>query len=266
MKFGLDGTEFISSDVPYANMYYFYGGISPEMDYEPDEMIEDDTIVDLDLLDDATISWGNNVDLDVDVGSYGMSGNFATFVSSENSVTSVINTTTVTANNVSPTDIFTTTLTDGTLSIYANAILKDSTAFGGTASTGSDNWTLMEYIPYLDYAVITIDDVEVLRYEPITYIEGVTLPDIDGTQDGIITWGENLGTITGSIGGFTPISSANITGINPDILPAIGVDYTDNGSAPMQKAQLLMLLEYHHLWQFGVICGDLTQITLDGYF
>jgi hypothetical protein len=46
--------------------------------------------------------------------------------------------------------------------------------------------------------------IEVLRYQPENIIQGTDLPDLDGHQDGVITWGSNPSGVTIATGSFQP--------------------------------------------------------------
>jgi hypothetical protein len=63
---------------------------------------------------------------------------------------------------------------------------------------------------YLNYISIEVDEAEVLRYQPEDMIYGTTLPDLNETQDGIITWGGNPEGIAFSIGPLTPGDPAKL--------------------------------------------------------
>jgi hypothetical protein len=77
------------------------------------------------------------------------------------------------------------------LDIYIDDVLQDTIALSGASAniSGEDIIFMSDATPYVDYLIIDIDGSEVLHYQPNTPIEGTTLPDLEGTQDGIITWG-----------------------------------------------------------------------------
>lgn len=115
-----------------------------------------------------------------------------------------------------------------TLSIYVNDVLADSISTSETLPT-TDNITWMSgnSMTYADYLYIEQGGVEVVRYQPEWYIEDTVMPDIDSTQDGVITWGENIGDITGTIGPFIPITSIVNEAPPTDLLPPTGPKTTE---------------------------------------
>jgi hypothetical protein len=77
---------------------------------------------------------------------------------------------------------------------------------------------------YIAFISITSGDTEVLRYEPEDIIHGTDLPDLDGTQDGVITWGGVPEGLSFDIGPLTPNNPAKLvdagsTG-NGELLPS----------------------------------------------
>jgi len=90
-------------------------------------------------------------------------------------------------------------ITDLILSI--DGIVTDNCSMHGlSVSDNVSDWLWIEddVMPYMDYATIDLDGVEVLRYEPARLIDGTTLPDETGTNNAVITWGTNSDiTITG---------------------------------------------------------------------
>lgn len=149
-------------------------------------------------------------------------------------------------------------LTAGTFRLNIGA-LSASTAFAGSVANTADNLLVgSALVPYMNKFAISKTGSEVLRYEPNAIIIGTTLPDRDSTQNGIIHWGANLGTITGSVSGFTPASVANASGNHPDVLPPINVDLTDNKTAPMEKTAVVnipgispMVSVWSTMWGFN---------------
>ena len=66
-------------------------------------------------------------------------------------------------------------------------------------------WGQNNVAPYLDYITLDVASVEILRYEPVAFIVGTTLPDETGAaQDGTITWGANPGNVTVTLGSLIP--------------------------------------------------------------
>lgn len=177
---------------------------------------------------------------------------------------SIPSTITVTATGVSSTNpIVKVGTSGGNFCIWINGTLKDSADMGGGSAnvSGNDIVWMSNAVPYMNYIKINTASGEVLDYQPASYIVGDNLPDRSGNANhGIITWGSNLGTISGSISGFTPVSTAVSSGSRPDILPNQPVDYTDKGQAPAQKVSspnVTGLSDVIHVW------SDMWQFDTD---
>lgn len=80
----------------------------------------------------------------------------------------------------------------GMLKLYIDDVLEGRGGWG-TVSDNDNDWTWIQndVMPYMDYATIDLDGVEVLKYEPTGLINGTALPDVTGTNDAVITWGTN---------------------------------------------------------------------------
>jgi hypothetical protein len=77
---------------------------------------------------------------------------------------------------------------------------------------------------YITFISITSGDTEVLHYEPQDIIYGTDLPDLDGNQNGIITWGGDPEGLSFAIGPLTPNNPAKLVDAgsigNGELLPA----------------------------------------------
>jgi hypothetical protein len=95
-----------------------------------------------------------------------------------------------------------TTLTLSVDSVEVDAVDYIETGF--SVRNNSNDIIVGNDTTYMNYLKLSLMGTEVLWYEPNTIIISDTLPDRDGTQDGIITWGANQDltiTIGGGIGG-----------------------------------------------------------------
>lgn len=97
-----------------------------------------------------------------------------------------------------------------TFQLYVDSVLKDSQAYGTAVPNNANAWTWQGQ-HYYDYVKLNVGVPEVLRYEPNTIIIGTALPDRDGTQNGVFTFGSNPSGVTVTMGStFTPSGSAAV--------------------------------------------------------
>lgn len=61
---------------------------------------------------------------------------------------------------------------------------------------------------YTGQTALTFTISTQLLYNPRSIISGTVLPDLDSTQDGVITWGTNLSGVTTSVTGGTPVPTS----------------------------------------------------------
>lgn len=90
---------------------------------------------------------------------------------------------------------------DGTdLKLHVDDVLKDTESLGGAPiPDNSNDWVIA--MTYFDYYKHTVSDTLYVHYEPITMIDGTTLPDREGAAwDGTITWGTNPSGVTATLG------------------------------------------------------------------
>lgn len=109
------------------------------------------------------------------------------------------------------------------LKIYIDASEEDSAALGGASIPDNGNdWILMSNsIPYLGYYKHTVNSTLIAWYQPITMIDGTTLPDREGAaQNGAFTFGSNPAGIGVTVGSAVPAQQ-----INP--VPTIDTDPED---------------------------------------
>ena len=99
-----------------------------------------------------------------------------------------------------------------TATFYVDGVARDSLDAGGTVTDTDDDWTWMSDVtPYANYISIEVDGSEVLRYQPNLPISGTTLPDLDETEDGVITWGDLPEGLTVQAN----VLHSNVTGSTP---------------------------------------------------
>jgi hypothetical protein len=105
---------------------------------------------------------------------------------------------------------WTITKTSGTVSSnYLN--ISFSHATGGATFYAGAFATLDHTTGWLNENPPTPTLGQVLWYQPNTMISGTTLPDRDGTQNGVITWGNNPAGIDTSLSGFESGYLARLT-------------------------------------------------------
>lgn len=81
--------------------------------------------------------------------------------------------------------------------------------------------------PYMTYIQETVGGVEKLRYQPQTLVVSTTLVDVDGTQNGVITWGNNPSGITATMSNLstTPTSiNTSADAVNPQVALSPGLN------------------------------------------
>lgn len=142
-------------------------------------------------------------------------------------------------------DLETTDITEGkykvelwadgsTVNLDIDDVNKDSESF--TRYTVADNshaWVIS--LPYFNYYKHTVSDTLYVHYEPITMIDGTTLPDREGAVwDGTITWGSNPSNIEVSVGALLPtessVASATAEGSQASFMPETGdTTWTSSG-------------------------------------
>lgn len=160
---------------------------------------------------------------------------------------------TVSASGLSPTSSVQLRANSANLTLWIDGVQRASTSLGGGSAnvSGNDMVIMSNATSYLNSFKISKNGTQELWYQPVSYIVGDNLPDRESTQNGVITWGSNLGTISGNISGFTPVSSAMSAGNRPDILPNQPIDYVDKGNAPAQKTDtpsVTGLSDVIHVW------------------
>ncbi len=95
--------------------------------------------------------------------------------------------------------------------------------------SNTNNWTHMynNSMLYADNISMSINGTQRLLYKPNAIILGTDLPDRQGTQNGIITWGSNLSTCNVSgLASFLPVSTyispgSSLDTVPPDVLPSV---------------------------------------------
>jgi len=117
-----------------------------------------------------------------------------------------------------------------TISMYGDYAITASFDFHGdnplnsTVPDNSNNWTVA--IIYYNYYEHTVNSTLVAWYQPISLIDGTTLPDREGlAQNGIITWGSNPYGVTVTLGSLTapestiPIEDEDDDTVRPPVTP-----------------------------------------------
>jgi hypothetical protein len=91
--------------------------------------------------------------------------------------------------------------------VNCNYLVVDYSTAGSITDVNSDwIWNENNVMPYEDSISLTLDGSEVLHYQPNTIIQGTVLPDLDSTENGVITWGTNPAGIT-----VTNLSAPSVT-------------------------------------------------------
>ena len=96
-----------------------------------------------------------------------------------------------------------TTAAGGTLSLQVDSGTPSTITGAGSVPDTANNWIIDQnnVMPYVTSYVETVSGVEKLKFQPNTIVSGTTLVDLDGTQNGVITFGANSG-ITITYGGI----------------------------------------------------------------
>ena len=129
------------------------------------------------------------------------------------------------------------------LVIYVDGVEQDVVFLPSSVPDTADNWTLLQnnVIPYADSITISVNGIEVSRYEPVSMIIGINLPDETGSNNGTITWGSNPVGVGVTLGSMTssgqPSVGATSDTSTDDILPVVGG--TDWGAEPDVSGALL---------------------------
>lgn len=90
-----------------------------------------------------------------------------------------------------------------TMKLYVDAVEKDSDGASSVPDTANDyEWLLDNVAPYVDYIKVKVGGSLVLHYQPATIVSGTTLPDLESTEDGVITFGSNPAGVTTSLASF----------------------------------------------------------------
>jgi hypothetical protein len=100
----------------------------------------------------------------------------------------------------------------GTLSLQVDSGTPSTATIVGPVPSNSNVWTLdtNDVMPYITSYSETVGSTQKLLYQPVTMIVGTTLPDIDGTQVGTITYGTNP-NVSLTLGTFGPTNPAQAT-------------------------------------------------------
>lgn len=122
------------------------------------------------------------------------------------------------------------------LHVSVDSVEADNTTTSAIPSN-TNNIVLFDgnVMPYADYITLSLDGVETIRYQPNTMIIGTALPDRDGTEDGVITWGSNPAGIAVTLGSMVAASQPTIgstaTEATSDLLPEVTVgDWYGDGT------------------------------------
>lgn len=114
--------------------------------------------------------------------------------------------------------------------------MYDEVALSGASVADNNNsWVIMDnsttqFTAYTDYFKLYVAGDLIVWYEPTSMIIGTVLPDrcaTGGSEDGVITWGENPAGVTVSLGSLASTGQPSIGAPaergTPDVLPEIGV-------------------------------------------
>jgi hypothetical protein len=129
------------------------------------------------------------------------------------------------------------TSTAGTLEFFVDTVSQGTVATAAPGNTASAVVIDGDMAVATEYAKISVATVQKLWYQPVTMINA-TLTDRSGNaNDGTISWGANLGTLTVVVGGIEPYndytSSAGggTLGTPPAVIHTPGVSWYENTSA-----------------------------------
>jgi hypothetical protein len=120
----------------------------------------------------------------------------------------------------------TTSLAGGTLSLQVDSGVPSTIAFAGSVPDTANNWVFTPGA-YTSYYKESVGGLEKLKYQPNTLISGTTLPDLDGTQNGTIIFGNNPAGISTNLGALLATSSSGVAIVttgSPNLLPNVNVN------------------------------------------
>jgi hypothetical protein len=82
-------------------------------------------------------------------------------------------------------------------------------------------WMADNTMPYISDAILAVDGVTQLEYQPADIIEGTTLPDEESDHDAVITWGSNPSGVSATLSAFAE------EGTTPPVSPSSNPGSTD---------------------------------------
>ena len=176
--------------------------------------------------------------------------------------------TTLSSGSLTNNSLYSNTLVDGTnlyvTDVDSTPVIRVYTKTAGAIPDTNSSWIWNEntIMPYMDSVQLSIGSL-VLKYQPNTIILGTVLPDLDHTQNGIITWGTSLPanvTVTTTVPpGPSPIttsvpspgafvSNQKLSSLLPDVNPNAKITGGNEGSTfPLYPLFKSLLDQYNSL-------------------